>query len=90
MTSQVVTPEGRVLSVDENEPKSTTLKRWLTISQDTVFTAQKNGNLPRKYLESLKTFSKKHEAELIEFLKVTRDSSVPGDDVWASRAPNWF
>jgi hypothetical protein len=90
---QVVTPGGRILSVDENAPKSTTLERWLTINQDTVFTAQKNGNLPRRYLESLKVFAKKHEAELVEFLKETRDSSVPGDDEWAARntaSPDWF
>ena len=91
--NMVVTPGGRILSVDENAPKSTTLERWLTINQDTVFTAQKNGNLPHRYLESLKVFAKKHEAELVEFLKETRDSSVPGDDEWAKRnvaSPNWF
>jgi len=78
----VVSPDGRCLSVDENQVTSKTLERWETLGNPkTVFTAQKNANFPGSFLTSLKRFVSENERPLMEFLVKMRDT-VEGDLDW--------
>jgi hypothetical protein len=92
----VIDTHGRSLSVDENIAKKSQVARWATLENvDTVFTAQKNGNLPVAYLNELKTFSSAHESELVEFLKTmkTTEHAIGRDDDWLDRmivTRKWF
>ena len=84
----VVSAEGRCLSVDENEASSVQYKRWCLLERpDTVFTAQKNGNLPQKYVGDLKIYLGLHREEILEFLKKMQSTEhvIHRNEEWLSR-----
>ena len=64
-------------------------ERWSKLENpDTVFTAQKNGNLPNVYLISLKIFAAQHEQELLSFLHLMKQTSfdIHRNNAWLERA----
>jgi len=87
---------GRCLSVDENPAGEVQYKRWVTLDNpDTVFTAQRNGNLPNSFLAPLKKFASDHEEELVKFLVTMKSTEfeIHRNEEWIDRMivnRNWF
>jgi hypothetical protein len=84
----VVDREGRVLSVDENSAEQIQYDRWAKMENpDTVFTAQRNANMPDVFVKKLKQFAKDHEVELVEFLGIMKATkfSIHRNEAWVDR-----
>ncbi len=94
--NMVVDPSGRVLSVDENPAEKVQYDRWAKMENpDTVFTAQKNANMPNAFVTKLKKFSEDHESELIDFLVTMKNTkfAIHRNEAWIDRVletRSWF
>jgi hypothetical protein len=92
----VITLKGEVLSVDENSPDKVQRKRWLERTDpNTVFNAKAQGGFTNDYYRELKAFSATHESELIDFLKLMRETvyDISRDVAWIDRmlvSKNWM
>jgi hypothetical protein len=92
----VITLKGEVLSVDENSPDKVQRKRWLERTDpNTVFNAKAQGGFTNDYYSQLKAFSAAHESELVDFLKVMRETvyDISRDVAWIDRmlvSKNWM
>ena len=92
----VVNLEGRVLSVDENPAEKIQYDRWAKMENpDTVFTAQRNANMPDVFVKKLKVFAGDNEDKLVEFLKLMKATkfSIHRNEAWIDRmieTRRWF
>jgi len=92
----VISLDGHSLSVDENQPNKVQVDRWKQLENpDTVFTAQKRGNLPKVYYESLKLLGTQKEEDLVNFLKKMKEMEfkIHKDEEWIDRMivnKNWM
>lgn len=92
----VVNREGRVLSVDENPAEKIQYDRWAKMENpDTVFTAQRNANMPDVFVKKLKAFAGDNEDKLVEFLKLMKATkfSIHRNEAWIDRmieTRRWF
>ncbi len=86
--NMVVDREGRVLSVDENPAEKIQYDRWAKMENpDTVFTAQRNANMPDAFVHKLKVFSKENEDKIVEFLRFMKATkfSIHRNEEWIDR-----